>query len=191
MTFPDAKQYCKGEEMELPVPSSEFENNLYAEFGETWIDVLVNPILDRGLNPNQFARFERRQRGFLAKTGKWSIHHATEKKPFFCVPRSSAETCSDLFKDKTAFGGNVWSIRNKGQLGYSLIDDETDLSNIALGTKLRYSCSARRSRTGFICVKIDDRNSAFVKCGTHQCRSFTRKKYDFEAFLSYVSTFDC
>lgn len=177
--------------MELPVPTNEYENNLYASYGESWIDVMINPILERGLNPNQFAKFQKRQRGFLDDSGKWLIFLATEKKPFFCVPKAKSESCADLFKkEMKKFDSDLWSIRSKGEISYTPIDD-VDLSVIQLGTKLRYSCAGKRARSGFICVKVDDRNEAFVKCGAATCRTFTRKKYDFDTFFNYVSGFNC
>ena len=45
LTFGHAKQFCADNDMMLPLPTNYRDNTLLTEIGSTWIDIIVNDLL--------------------------------------------------------------------------------------------------------------------------------------------------
>ena len=118
MNFAQAKAYCQRAGMFLPRPTNAAQNKKLLDNGSTWLDVLVNNILDRS---ESYGNWERRQRAYFTNEGNWRVIMATEKKQFYCEHRIP-ETCSTLFTENTELiqSGN-WRISVPGYRGYSAL----------------------------------------------------------------------
>jgi len=163
--------------MTLPKPKNDVENNEIASMGETWLNILVNPLLS---STKEFGNWKPRQRAFLSKDGKWEILDATEIRPFTCVT-SEKETCKETFlKNSDLLNQGNWSIKIAGQKLHKFTNK--DISDINLRTKLRFRRDPRSKFTFFICVKINEKRNALVKCKNRVCKSFSRIPYDFKNF---------
>ena len=69
--------------MRLPLPKSRTRNEKISQFGETWVDLNVNELLNKGYE--DFIAWEKRQRAYLSETGKWDIAFGGQSLRYFCV----------------------------------------------------------------------------------------------------------
>ena len=69
--------------MRLPLPKTETRNEKISHFGETWLDLNVKELLDRGYE--DFVEWEKRQRAYLTENGKWAIGFGGQSLRYFCV----------------------------------------------------------------------------------------------------------
>jgi len=156
--------------MIIPKPSNAAENKKFADYGQTWIDVIVTAILD---GDRQYGNWERRLRGYLNKDGLWSVASSSEERPFYCVKQTQSATCKSQFTAEMLQNEN-WTFANRGSNSFSTLE-ENDLDSLDFGTRFRANCGWGRSQA-FICVR--DRSGAqyLAKCKNKSCGSFVRRR---------------
>ena len=71
--------------MRLPLPKTKSRNEKISQFGETWVDLNVNEILDKGYE--DFIEWEKRKRAYLTETGEWAIAYGRQSLRYFCVKK--------------------------------------------------------------------------------------------------------
>ena len=71
--------------MRLPLPKTKTRNEKISQFGETWVDLNVNELLDRAYE--DFVKWEKRQRAYLTETGPWDIAFGGKFLRYFCVQK--------------------------------------------------------------------------------------------------------
>merc|ERR1712048_974228 len=121
--------------------------NLVKRFGETWINVIVNGILDEDPSWNNW---QRRLRGYLNHNGIWSIVPAEEERNFYCVkPGSNKSSCEAQLRGLTS--GGKYSFADRESTYYSKLTD-ADLEYLGFGSKIRFRCASGLPQF-FICVR--------------------------------------
>ena len=111
MGYARANLFCKSENMVLPRPGNDAENaNMAERFGQTWVNVLVNAILDED---RSYGNWQRRLRGYLNADKTWSVVPASEERTFYCVDKGEQkDSCKAQLSD-LAESGN-WSYASRG-----------------------------------------------------------------------------
>ena len=71
--------------MRLPLPKTKTRNEKISQFGETWVDLNINELLDRGYE--DFIEWEKRKRAYLTETGEWAIAYGGQSLRYFCVQK--------------------------------------------------------------------------------------------------------
>lgn len=158
--------------MALPRPENDAENNDLLEFGETWLDVFVNGILDED---QEYGNWERRLRGYLKYNGRWQIAHAEDKREFYCVKKQRANSCESQINSDWLDSGK-WQIASKSSRFSKMTI--SDLETLSFGSRVGVKCGLRRSKF-FICLRDGHGGEFFAKCKNRSCSTFLRRRVKF------------
>merc|ERR1712048_958622 len=121
MGFGHANMFCKSKNTVLPRPRNNAENrNFVDRFGPTWINVIVNAILDED---QSYAHWERRLRGYLNGDKTWSIVPASEKRNFSCLKSAEQKsTCGAQLRG--IIDGSHWSYADRRSSYFKRLTDD-------------------------------------------------------------------
>jgi len=180
MGFARAKHFCKSKNSVLPRPRNNAENrNLANRFGPTWVNVVVNAILDK--DPS-YAHWERRLRGYLNGDEQWSIIPAAEERIFYCLKQEEQNSsCGSQLRG--IIDDTHWSYADRKSSYFSKLT-EAKLDRLDWGSKVRVVCPARRpARNFFICVRNPSGGQFLAKCRNRSCGVFTRVPEDMNKYI--------
>merc|ERR1712048_21170 len=175
MGYARAKVFCKSQNMVLPRPKNDAENNKAVSYGETWLDVLVNALLDED---REYGNWERRLRAYLNNHGKWEIAQAADEREFYCINQKRSNTCASQMNADWFQGGN-WQLSNKGTRYFSQMT-AADLDTLSFGSRVRFNCAFGRSQS-YICVRDRNGGQFFAKCKNRSCGTFVRRRVNFDS----------
>jgi len=189
--------------MTLPRPKKKSANKLLTQIGGTWIDIDVNSVFQQ----NSFQNWSKSFKGYLRGDGKWDIAKGQMSLPFFCVGSKDDHTpkyfdeigpkpidngenyCGNEFlENNELFRGGKWAVKQQGTTKYKNFDRynvKDYLSDISLGTQVRYMCGNRIPTVRFICARTKDKKEAqFFKCFKN-CGTFVRKPIKMTDFIRH------
>lgn len=177
MGFGQANLFCSSQNMTLPRPRNNTENAYFVnKFGPSWINVIVNAILDGDLS---YANWERRLRGYLNVDKTWSIVRADEKRSFYCVVSEQESTCGAQLQG--LMESRNWSFADRESNYFSKLTDD-DLDLLDWGSKVRFDCAPRRPQF-FICVRDKSGGQYLTKCDDKKCGFFIRRRVDMTNYV--------